>query len=606
MKKVILKARMKRLFSLDGLALAPLWLQLLVILLISAVLVFSLAPLIGSSGQSFQLFVDPSYYSDLGGTRLNYFFGFIMLIIGLTVYGFIISVLSTALENFIGNLKSGSSPYRNSGQLLIINRNSKIRHILEEVNQKYSDLDKTADVVILLGDSEKVMQFCSEMDFTIFPYLSVYVKHGDLYRFECYEHVSALSALGLIILKDQDQADELSSDINNIRIFSVLTNNPEFSAEVNRRFSERKPFKCSIEITDTLKVQEIVRAQALPNGEPIFITVNPMEVISRVMSQSIVDISYYKIYHELLSYYGREIYFLDPNRYRHLGLDNEMTFEDLNVKFCRGVLLGFTKSSAKGFELVLAPCGRKLEAGDWLIMAAENENSVEFDNRIKYDPIGIKKIEGPSEIVQRKICMIGNHHRFWNLDSFLDERSKEQFHSSNIVLDVQDQYFDRDLIMKLKEENYDHVIINLEDKASFLLTLYILTLFGSDDPFLYRISTILEDPANEEILNQNSKYRNTILSQKLAGKYLTQVTFQKNIDPLFRHLTSPEGYEFNCLNLGTEIPRSLVTDKLRLKQLLLYNKLVYVGTVSEDKTVHVDGNEYVDAAQIIVLSHGKM
>ncbi len=116
---------------------------------------------------------------------------------------------------------------------------------------------------------------------------------------------------------------------------------------------------------------------------------------------------------------------------------------------------------------------------------------------------------------------------------------------------------------------------------------------------------MLEDPNNEEIINQNIKYKNTILSQKLAAKYLTQVGFQKNLDVVFRELTAPEGHEFNCLEVGHHIQREQLRDKLSLKALLLANHMVYVGTVDADKNVHFDNERVTDAAQIVVLSQGK-
>ena len=50
--------------------------------------------------------------------------------------------------------------------------------------------------------------------------------------------------------------------------------------------------------------------------------------------------------------------------------------------------------------------------------------------------------------------------------------------------------------------------------------LLLLAASETDDPFIESIITVLTDPTSEELLNKKVRYRNTVLSHKLAAKYI--------------------------------------------------------------------------------------
>ncbi|AKC83487.1 hypothetical protein IMCC26134_13165 [Verrucomicrobia bacterium IMCC26134] len=106
------------------------------------------------------------------------------------------------------------------------------------------------------------------------------------------------------------------------------------------------------------------------------------------------------------------------------------------------------------------------------------------------------------------------------------------------------------------------------------------------------------------MLNRNTRFRNTILSEKLAAKYITQLSFQKNLEKVYDELSAPEGFEFNLLEVGVHMPRALLTSKAELKDRLLARGLIYAGTIDAQKNVTFDADVFDGAQQLVVISLG--
>lgn len=152
--------------------------------------------------------------------------------------------------------------------------------------------------------------------------------------------------------------------------------------------------------------------------------------------------------------------------------------------------------------------------------------------------------------------------------------------------------------------HYDNIVINLEDEVGLRFTLFLLTQFTREDPILEKIITVLHDPVIERLLNRNTRLRNTILSAKLAAKYITQLSFQKNLEKVCDELCAPEGFEFNHLELGVHVPHALLTSKSELKDRLLARGLIYIGTVDVQKNVTFEAYVIYYVQQLVVISRG--
>jgi len=596
--------RLRRFLTPDGFALAPVWMQLGAIFVGSALLILLLSPLIGSLALSYRLFTDPSSYGEIEGL-LPIIPGLVQVMFGLILFSFIISVLSAALEQLLARIKGGRLPYRKSGHILIVNYNAKLPLMLDEIDQRAGRTQRVEDVVLLFGNQDTVDLFCAQLDAERWSNLEVFIRQGDLMAAETYREVGILAAFGVVILASDGETDPFACDNTNLKILTALVNDRAFYDRLIACQRARQPVKCSIELSSQTYSREIARSLTRAQGQQLFAVVSPGEVIGSVLSRSITDIAYYKTYFEILSFYGHNVQFVEQRRFSAAGVAPGASFHQLVLGFSGGTLIGYSRTDADAqLQLRLCPFAEPLQATDWLLFITRDAQAITYAP----DPVGVVErsasIRPPSEIQSRRLCIIGSTWPVENLENFLDQESRDALGSSHFVFEKMEDYFAPGFVAELRATEYDNIIINLDDDAGFRLTLHLITACAEDDPFLAKVVTVLSDPVIEGLLNKNSKYRNTVLSHKLAAKYIAQLTYQKNLEKLYTELAFPEGAEFNLLDVDTHIPRSLLSDPVALRRSLAAHELIYVGIVDEKKTVHFDAVSLAGARQVLVLSRG--
>lgn len=597
---------LRRLLTPDGFALASIWVQLAAIFVGSALLILFMSILIGDLSTSYRWFADPSSYAD-AETAQQLVFGLLQVVFGLILFSFIISVLSASLEQLIERIKGGTLPYRRSGHLLIVNYNVKLPLILDEINLRAQRLDRTEDVVLLFPDRETVDVFCDHLDTARWPQLQVYVRQGDLLQWHTYETLGVLKALGVVVLAPESETDEFARDNQNLKILTALINEQAFMHHLLERQAAKSPVKCSIELSNQTYSREIALALTAVKGGSLFAVTTPGDVIGSVLARSMVDIVYYKAFFELLSFHGWNVQFVDPAL---VGLEQralDVPFEELLLGMTGGTLVGYSRLDRYGhFDLALCPFGKPMQAHDWLIVVTPDLHQLRYaPTSVPAEPAeDLAAIQVPSEIVNRRLCVIGSTWPVDALGHFIDEQSRNALEAAHFDFDDPQRYFDPEFVASLRIHEYDHIVINLPDELGFRLTLLLLAASEPDDPFLESIITVLTDPTIEELLNKNVRYRNTVLSHKLAAKYIAQLSFQKNLEKFFAELAMPKGVEFNLLKIGEHIPAELVTDEPRLRRLLAARKLVYLGAVGPTRRVHFDDGHLAGARQLLVLGHG--
>lgn len=593
--------RAARVLTPDGFALAPLWVQLAAIFASSATVILLLGPFIGSLSTSYRFFSDPSSYADAEGFR-QLFFGFIQVGFGLLLFSFIISVLSSALEQLIERIRGGTLPYRKSAHLLIVNRNAKLPLILDEIDARYAALDEAVDVVVLLGNREEVGDFSEGLHLGRWPFLHLYVRQGDLLDFATYRRVSIFSAAGVVLLANDRAGDTFASDNLNLKILTTLVNDPAYWGHLTHHHELRRPLKCAVELSSEVRSREVAQGLTALGRESLFSVTTPGDVIGRILSRSIIDLVFYKLYDEILSAGGHSAYFVNPRKIAN-GPATGTSFEEVSRRFTRGILAGFSHNDAGGFTLRLAPAGQILGEGDWLIVIARSPDAITYSPpTVSVSPV--LAVTPPSEVRRRRLCVVGNARPFESLADFLHGDSRADLAKSHFIHEETAAYFTDEFIAQLRTGRYDNLVINLDDETGFRFTLHLEAQLPPDDPLRERIVTVLADPVIEELLNRRSKHRRTILPDKLAAKYITQLSFQKNLEKLYDELSAPEGMEFNLLEVGRHIPQTALTSRAAVKDLLLAHGLVYVGTVDEHKEVQFDADDVSRARQIVVISSG--
>jgi hypothetical protein len=597
--------RVRRFVSADGFALAPVWLQLLTIFVVSATLIFLLALPLQSLSTSYRIFADPSAYADAEGWT-QVVFGLLQVLVGLTLFSFIISVLSAALEQWIERIKGGTLPYRKKGHLLIVNYNAKLPLILDEINYRAHRHGGVSEIVLLFPDQETVELFSGQLDLERWSELEIYVRRGELLHFETYRRLSVQNAFGVVVLAADSTTDMFTNDNLNLKILATLANERTFLEHLLARQQAREPVKFSIELSGEICSREIAFSLAQADGGSLIAVTSPIDVIGSVLSRSIIDIIYYKVYFEIMSFHGQTVQFVSQRQFTRSGLSVGERFENIVLNFSGGVLVGYSRTDAKaGFQLRLCPFGEVLQESDWLLFITNDPSGITYraSSVVAADPS--PRITPPSEILCRRLCVVGSAWPVENLEVFLDVQSRASLGVSHFVFEKVEDYFAPDFVAQLRSGAYDNIVINLQDEVGFRLTLHLTSDCEQDDQFLEKIVTVLDDPMIEELLNRSARCKHTILSQKLAAKYIAQLSFQKNLEYFFAELAQPTGVEFNLLEVGRHIPRDLLASRHELRRLLAGHQMIYVGTVDAGENVVFDTENTAEASHILVLQTGR-
>lgn len=596
--------RLRRLLSPEGFALAPIWAQLIIIFACSALVILAASPLFGSVAGSYRLFVDPSSWADMEGL-LQGVLGLLQVLLGLILFSFIISVLSAALEQLIDRIRGGTLPYKKHDHLLIVHHNPRLPLLLDEMDMRARRQGKAGQVVLVLPDRETLDTIAEHFDLERWPHLQISLRQGATTDFETYRRLGVEHAFGLVVLASEAEQDRFATDNLNLKVLACLHNEPAFMRHLEARQRALNPVKCAVELSDDVHSREIALAMTRYGKDSLFAIINPDDVMVSILSRSIIDIVYYKIYFELLSFYGHTVHFVSPERFRDAGVTAGRSYAELMLGFSGGTLVGFSRTDAQGrFSLHLCPYENPLQAGDWLLFISKNVNALAYSEAASEPGVASEAIRAPGEHLRRRLCVIGATWPVQNLDAFLDSESQVAMRASHVEFDKVEDYFAPAFVASLRDEDYDYVIINLDDETGFRLTLHIISGCERDDPFLGKVVTVLSDPVIEGLLNNNARYRNTVLSHKLAAKYVAQIAFQKSLDKFFQALVEPHGVEFHLMKVGEDVPAALLAEPQRLRAVLAQRRITFVGSVSAQRDVSFGTLGLEHAAQLLVLSDG--
>ena len=568
MKKLLYK--LKRYLSLDGFSVAPVYIQIAILILISLTIVSVYSLYYGSFSESYFTFMDPTNIPDK-----NILIVLIEILAGLIIASFVISILSSALENFILEIKKGSLPFKHSNHIVFFNVNEKIFHILSELNEKFSDLEKIQEVVIILKTPEEVEEFLNNINFNEYPYLSIFVKYGNHLENETFDKFNLKNSKSITLLKTEE---DFEADNELLKIYAALL---ESDIDFNR-------VNLVIEGNSTFNIDEIYcKLKKVKNFYNISY-IDTKKFLAKLLTRTMIDVTYYKIYEEIFSFDGYELYI---KKAKELKLNN-ITYKDAYLKFKDAILIGLKQNN----KIILNEPTTIINSDDEVILIAQNEENIYIsENKLSISPINIPQ---PSEMVYKKVCMLGDNLKIDNILEFLDEKGKKDF--KNFKFDSFEKYLDKNFIQHVKDENFESIIINLTEEETIRYILYIMTLFNKNDEFVKNTISIVTNPENAKIIEKITGNNNIILSQRLSAKFISQLIFETELIDIIYELVSVEGSEFNIIENNF---KNLSIEELKLQ--LLHNEMTFIGLKENDEVI-INGNDLQNATHILVLAKGEI
>lgn len=571
------KKILRSFFDIGSFATSNIIMQMIILFITGVVFILLFKFAYSSPDASIMIFLDPPALVE-AKTTAELLFGIIELILGLFVAGAFISIITEALTNITNSVKKGYHPYKGKNHIIIINNNPKLDFIMKEINYYDSDMEKVEDIVVFLPFEKDIEGFRENL--SIFSNLDITLISGDALNWNSYEKLNINQAKKIIILLDK--TTELQ--YQDIKITTYILSNKNFT---------NKNLEFIIE-TEDITINHEIYKYIFKSKVNDYALLNHLQILESFLNRSIINADFYRIFSSLLSFKNSEISIIKCKKI----FKEKLTFKEAFMQIDQGVIVGIIQNNI----ILLNPNKDHLiQLNDKLIIFFKTSHLITLQKEMKYT---IHNEILPSQKLQinKKVCIIGNHleMQIENITQFLTKNSIENLTQISYK---KGQYKNHSFWDSIIDKKYDTLIFNIEDEEEFITMLYLNNTYATNIKFLQSIVNIIHSPTVASLLSGNNNFYNIILSEKIAGQYIAQVIFNKNIINIFEELTHMQGNEFYIYTRKNN-NSFFNMSYLEIKATLLENNMLYIGTISQNKFIANDTN-IKESEKIVVIAIGQ-
>lgn len=493
----------------------------------------------------------------MGGDE-GWAFRFVMFFVtlgGVFVISTLIGILTSGLEQKLGDLRKGRSRVIETGHTVILGWSSQIYTILSELivaneNQKSS-------VIVILGEKDKV-----EMEDEIQSVVGgagrtrIVCRTGNPIDMHDLDLVSLQTARSIVILS----ADSADPDAQTIKTILAITNNPRRRPESYHIVAEIRDPK-NVEIARMVGKDEV---ELILSGD----------LVSRIIAQTCRQSGFSVVCTELLNYEGDEIYFVEEPSL--VG----KTFREILSCYRKSAVLGLERKD-EGVRLN-PPMDTRLQPGDKVIAVSADDDTVILDLAARQPPQEDVMVDAaPEPPAPERTLILGWNQRvpaiIHELDHYVApgstvtvaanyEKGEEEIARlcpnprNQTVAYQQADTTDRRVLEMLRPDSYDHVIVLAysdtkgiqEADACTLITL--LHLRDMADKGMQRFSIVSEMLDQQNCaLAEVTQADDFIVTDQLISMVMAQVSENKSVNAVFADIFDPEGSEIYLKPVGNYV-----------------------------------------------------
>jgi voltage-gated potassium channel Kch len=463
---------------------------------------------------------------------------------GVILVASLISIISSAFDARVEELRKGRSKVLENDHTLILGWSSKVVPIVSEIC--IANESRSRSAIVILADGDKV-----EMEDELRAKVArrgktrIIVRSGDPMDLTDLEVGNPHSARSVIIVAPEDGTDP---DSVVIKTALALTNNPRRKAE---------PYHIVGEIQQPGNLEA---ARLVGRDEAKWVLTD--DLISRITVQTSRQSGLSVVYTELLDFDGDEIYFTEQP-----SLEGK-TYFDAQLAFRHSSVIGFITD---GEVLLNPPADRVYRAGDQLIVIAEDDSTVALSapGAPDVNAVGVAR---PQPAQPERALVLGYnkslHTMLAELDEYLEPGSSvtvvseatvpvlRSFENMAVTVAVGD-VTSRTVLEDLKVQDFQHIIVladkdNLEpqraDAKSLITLLHLRDLADEAGVRLNVVSEMLDDRNRE--LAEVARADDFIVSDKLISLMLSQISENAQLADVFQHLFSSAGSEIYLREAG--------------------------------------------------------
>jgi hypothetical protein len=502
----------------------------------------------------------PGFERMYGATPPILAYALFLSIMGLAVFGILVSMINTAMQRRIETLRKGDSPVKERGHVLVLGWSDKIYSVLRQLAR----LQPGSKVVILAPEEIEEMQEALRINGSMREDLTIILRSGIPSNVEELNRVAVDRASSVIVVSPRADRDRLGGDSEVIKTMMLLAAWREWRGQGPTLTAE-------IALEQNQELAEIAARGRMH-------LISSSTVISKVLVQCIRNPGLADVYSELFAPYGNGLHV------QSIGACSEQTMRDISYGFPDAIPIGIAWKEQQGEELKHAS-GLNPEP-DYDIAEDEQLILLAHGVPVKFSQPGsaytsrIYREGSVSARVPRRVLLIG-----WNGNVFdiLVELDAHALRGTELVL-LSDM--DPEAARKHVEQLLDHELENVSveylagdpvergsyseiDLTSFqTIVLLADTSSGESDidartlRTLLRLSdlrrrtaasphTVVEllDIANKDLL-AGLHVDDVVFSDQVISAQLAQIAKQPVLGPIYRELLSAGGVEISLRPVG--------------------------------------------------------
>ncbi|MEO8669694.1 MAG: hypothetical protein ABI411_00190 [Tahibacter sp.] len=480
---------------------------------------------------------------------------------GLFIVSILIGTITSALESRLAQLRKGRSRVIEVEHTLILGWSSKVYSIIGELIIANATRKKAR--IVILADRDKVdMEDDVRAKFPDTKNTVVICRRGNPLDLDDLAVVEPHAARSIIVLAPETE----NPDIHVIKSVLAITNNPQ---------RKKSPYHIVAEIRETKNLQ----AAALVGGdEAIFVQGD--DLIARVTAQTCRQSGLSVVYTELLDFDGAELYFKEEPAL--VG----RSYRDALSAYADSALIGLMRGD--GEVLINPPMATQLASGDRLIAISEDDDTIVLASGPPPAPDLGSLVDMPAvaPTAERTLILGWNEKAeaiILELDNYVApdsevivlcrrEGAREALLALSKRLQRQRVRFadgeitDRATLDALKAPDFGHIILlsytqlsaQEADAQTLIALLHLRNIAEACGRRLSIVSEMMD--VRNRALAQVARADDFIVSDKLVSLMLSQLSENRQLDRVFRHLFSADGSEIYIRSIGQYVKSGLAVD----------------------------------------------
>lgn len=551
-------------------------------------------------------------------------------------------VLKFKLKDEKDDINDGIKLYSMENPIFIINISSKISYLLSELNHK-AIIDKTVqNIVIVLNDYDKTLDYIEGNLFLgFYAKLNIKFVYADVNYPETHHRFNFETAQSIIILSDDETAKQgsITADNLNIKLFTYIMNNKRFMVHLLHRFLRYDRINCLIEVnsetsanmvailmeksithmvelmhTQTchqinndvllkdkfLNVKKLLFARAKRSNSYLdtfpkrdfFAIVNQSYFGDSVLTQSIEYFLIYKTMLDMFDFQGYHVNYI-PNPIASSKRHKEKTlrFHDVVASYHEGILIGVSKKDASGYiKQIIAPSQNIIiEEKDFLIVLShENTMHIPVDttSSTKLAPLHYTHIDR-----NKRMLLIEDNAR---------ELSLKQTENTSVIKGGSISQYLRNpqrILEDLHKHDIQTIVINIDDNSANYFIFQLKELLSEED--MAKVVLVLDHQISAKLLKDSYlKFDHTVLPDQFSSLLISSIAYNSHSQDLIKELgVIGENRRLSRI----KIPNHGVKSFEEFKQRLLQTGYIYIASVRNNEEVIINDTDIKTIAEVIVL-----